>query len=187
MAMTRSKLWKKDSVFLMICGDTVPCGLEDILSGVTCLYWELPLPMQSKEQGKDTDASCLSPGQRVMLPTFRAGLTLSVNPLCKHPHRSIQSLASRMPYRSYDPITFTIKIHYHVQCVSCSPSQNWSLVLITWSGMVHPSHYLWFTQQRKSYIQGVSLLALDLNPWVHHTRKTSWLNFRVLSSHPFIP
>lgn len=74
----------------------------------------------------------------------------------------------------------TIKIHNHVQCLSCSSSQDWSLVLITWSGMIHLSYYLRFTKQRKGYLQGVSLSTLVLNCWWHHTREASWLKFKAL-------
>lgn len=170
----------------MICGDTVPCGRIDKLSAPTGSFLYL---CRSEGRERITELVAFSPAQRIILPTFRAGLILSVNPLCKHPHRSIQSIASLMPYRSYYPITFIIKIHYHVQHLSCSSSRDRdrSLVLITWSDMVHPSHYLWFTQQRKRYLQGVSLSALDLNSWVPCTRESFWLNFRVRPSYSFIP
>lgn len=68
MTLTRSGLWEKESVWLMICGDSVHCGREDIGQG-----WLVP-PVSFLYLGRSGSRERLADTAFPLFPLVQSGI-----------------------------------------------------------------------------------------------------------------
>lgn len=189
MALTRSDLLEKEPLWLMICGDIVHCRRDDIVWGMACTHCEFLVPGQIRKQREDCWHWLPFPfpllfiqsgiqAQRMTLPTHFQGRSypLSYSSLETPPILTKACLTNALG-------SYFSNQNDNKNLWSCTmlilffvPGLEPGLNHLSWSG---PSLLLslWFTQQRKGYLQEVSLSALVLSYWLHQTREASWLSF----------